>query len=69
MRILKKATVSTLCTVALVVGSTLPAQASLLHPAVVSENPADTTPHIVFEQTSFDVRAFAQVGSTDLRRW
>ena len=64
MRILKKATVSTLCTVALVVGSTLPAQASLLHPAVVSENPADTTPHIVFEQTSFDVRAFAQVGST-----
>jgi len=50
--------------VALTVGGTLPAQASLLHPAVVSENPADTTPHIVLSDTSFDVRAFAQVGRT-----
>ena len=64
MRILKKATVSTLCTVALVVGSTLPAQASLLQPAVVSDNPADTTPHVLITDTSYDVRAFAQVGHT-----
>ena len=64
MRILKKATVSTLCTVALVVGSTLPAQASLSQPAVVSDNPADTTPHVLITDTSYDVRAFAQVGDT-----
>ena len=64
MRILKKATVSTLCTVALVVGSTLPAQASLSQPAVVSDNPADTTPHVLITDTSYDVRAFAQVGHT-----
>jgi hypothetical protein len=31
---------------------------------VVSENPSDTTPHIVLSDTSFDVRAFAQVGRT-----
>jgi len=53
-----------LCTVALAVGSTVPVQASLLQPAVVSENPADTTPHIVLSDTSYDVRAFAQVGRT-----
>ena len=64
MRILKKATLSTLCTVALVVGSTLPAQASLSQPAVVSDNPADTTPHVLITDTSYDVRAFAQVGHT-----
>lgn len=64
MRILKKATVSTLCTVALVVGSTLPAQASLSQPKVVSDNPADTTPHVLITDTSYDVRAFAQVGHT-----
>jgi len=64
VRILKKATVSTLCTVALVVGSTLPAQASLSQPAVVSDNPADTTPHVLITDTSYDVRAFAQVGHT-----
>jgi hypothetical protein len=52
VRILKKATVSTLCTVALVVGSTLPAQASLSQPAVVSDNPADTTPHVLITDTS-----------------
>jgi hypothetical protein len=51
-------------TVAVTVGSVLPAQASLLHPALVSENPSDTTPHIVLSDTSFDVRAFAQVGHT-----
>jgi hypothetical protein len=56
--------------VAMAVGSTmavrsaLPAQASISHPAVVSENPADTTPHIVFDAPSQDVRAYAQVGRT-----
>ncbi len=64
MRIFKKAAACTLCTVALAVGSTLPAQASLSQPAVVSDNPADTTPHIVLSDTSYDVRAFAQVGHT-----
>ena len=48
----------------LAVGSAPPAQASIAHPAVVSENPADTTPHIVFDDPSQDVRAFAQVGQT-----
>ena len=51
-------------TVALAVGSTPPAQASISQPAVVSENPADTTPHIVLSDPSQDVRAFAQVGQT-----
>src|SRR4029453_5959661 len=51
-------------TVPVTVGGVLPAQASLLHSAVVSENPSDTTPHIVLSDTSFDVRAFAQVGRT-----
>lgn len=55
VRIFKKAAACTLCTVALAVGSTLPAQASLSHPAVVSENPADTTPHIVLDDTSYSV--------------
>ena len=50
--------------VALAVGSTLPAQASLSQPAVVSDNPADITPHIVLNGPSQDVRAFAQVGRT-----
>jgi Carbohydrate binding domain/Domain of unknown function (DUF5122) beta-propeller len=64
----KKAAASALCSVlwsaALAVGNTPPAQASLLQPAVVSENPADTTPHIVLSDTSYDVRAYAQVGRT-----
>lgn len=64
MRTLNTATAGALCSVALAVGTTLPAQASLSHPAVVSDNPADTTPHIVLSDTSFDVRAFAQVGGT-----
>src|SRR4030042_62193 len=38
-------------------------QASLSHPAVVSENPADTTPHIV-DSESKKVLAFEQVGRT-----
>ena len=50
--------------VALTVGSPLPAQASLSQPAVVSDNPADTTPHIVLDAPSQDVRAYAQVGHT-----
>ena len=68
MRIFKKAVACAV--VAMAVGSTLavgsmpPAQASISHPAVVSENPADTTPHIVFDALSQDVRAFAQVGQT-----
>jgi hypothetical protein len=53
-----------LALVTLVVLSTLPAQAALSQPAVVSANPADTTPHIVLDNTSFSVYAFAQVGST-----
>ena len=52
------------CSVALAVGSTLPAQASIAQPAVVSDNPSDTTPHIVFDDSSQDVRAYAQVGHT-----
>ena len=52
------------CSVALAVGSTLPAQASIAQPAVVSDNPSDTTPHIVFDDSSLDVRAYAQVGHT-----
>ena len=52
------------CSVALAVGSTPPAQASIAQPAVVSDNPADTTPHIVFDASSQDVRAYAQVGRT-----
>jgi hypothetical protein len=53
-----------LCSLALAVGGTLPAQASLSQPAVVSANPADTTPHIVLDDTSYSVYAFAQVGDT-----
>ena len=61
----KMAAACALCAVALAVGSTLPpAQASLAQPAVVSENPADTTPHIILDDASQDVRAFAQVGQT-----
>ncbi len=44
--------------------STLPAQASLLHPAVVSENPADTTPHIVLDGGSQKIMAFEKVDNT-----
>ena len=40
------------------------AQASLSHPAVVSENPADTTPHIVLDGGSQKMMAFEQVGRT-----
>jgi hypothetical protein len=64
VRIFSIATACALCWVALAVGSTLPAQASLSQPAVVSDNPADTTPHIVLSDTSYDVRAYAQVGRT-----
>ena len=55
----------TLCSVALAVGITLPpAQASISQPAVVSENPSDTTPHIIMGTVGEDIRAFAQVGNT-----
>jgi hypothetical protein len=64
VRIFKKAAAYALCSVGLVVGSTLPAQASLSQPAVVSDNPADTTPHIVLDDTSYSVYAYAQVGRT-----
>ena len=63
MRIFTKAAACALCSAALAVGSTLPVQASLSQPAVVSDNPADTTPHIVLN-TSYDVRAYAKVGRT-----
>jgi Carbohydrate binding domain len=53
-----------LCSVAVAVGSTRPAQASIAQPAVVSENPSDTTPHLIFNAPSQDVRAYAQVGDT-----
>ncbi len=42
----------------------LEAQASPNHPTVVSENPADTTPHIPMDDEAFNVYAFEQVGST-----
>ena len=48
----------------LIVGLAQPVPASQSHPAVVSANPLDTTPHIVLNAPSQDVRAFAQVGST-----
>ena len=64
MRIFKKAAASALCLAVVAVGSTLPAQASLSQPAVVSDNPADTSPQIVMSNTDFDVRTFAQVGNT-----
>jgi hypothetical protein len=41
-----------------------PAQASVSHPAVVSENPADTTPHIVLDGGSQKMMAFEKVGHT-----
>src|SRR4029453_15993346 len=47
-------------TVAVTVGSVLPAQASLLHSAVVSENPSDTTPHIPLSTTSLELRVLSQ---------
>ena len=53
-----------LCSVAVAVGSTPPAQASIAQPAVVSDDPSDTTPHILFDDESQDVRAYAQVGRT-----
>ena len=53
-----------LCSVAVAVGITRPAQASIAQPAVVSENPSDTTPHLIFNAPSQDVRAYAQVGDT-----
>ena len=40
------------------------AGAGSLQPKVVSDNPADTSPQIVMSDTTFDVRAFAQVGNT-----
>jgi hypothetical protein len=52
------------CSIALAVGTPIAAQASISQPAVVSDNPADTTPHIVLSDTAYDVRAFAQVGRT-----
>ena len=64
MRIFHTATACALSSVALTIATTLPAQASLFQPAVVSANPADTTPHIVLNGPSQDVRAFAQVGRT-----
>ena len=41
-----------------------PAQASLSHPAVVSENPADTTPHVLLDVVNNTVYAIEQVGRT-----
>jgi len=37
---------------------------SVSHPTVVSENPADTTPHIVLDGGSQNVYAFEQIGRT-----
>ncbi|HEX9847626.1 MAG TPA: hypothetical protein VGB33_04330 [Acidimicrobiia bacterium] len=64
MRIFNKVAACALCSVALAVASTLPAQASLAHPAVVSENPGDATPHILFDAPSQSVHGYAQVGRT-----
>ena len=60
----KKAAALVLGIVALTTVSTLPAQAALSQPAVVSANPADVTPHIVLDNTSYSVYDFAQVGNT-----
>ncbi len=64
MGIFGKSAAGAVCSLTLIVGIALPAPASVTHPAVVSANPADTTPHIVLNAPSQDVRAFAQVGST-----
>ncbi|HET9311117.1 MAG TPA: carbohydrate binding domain-containing protein [Actinomycetota bacterium] len=64
MRIFKQAAAGALCSFALAIGTALPAHGSLAHPTVVSEDPADTTPHIVLSDTAYDVRAYAQVGPT-----
>ena len=63
-RISRAAAGLVLGTVALVVLSIVPAQAALSQPKVVSANPADTTPHIVLDHTSYSIYAYAQVGST-----
>ena len=60
----RKSAACALCSFALIVGIAVPAPATLTHPAVVSANPADTTPHIVLNAPSQDVRAFVQVGAT-----
>ena len=63
-RIIKKAATSAVCSLALV-ASMLPAHAtSITHPTVVSENPADTTPHLIYDAPSQSIFAFAQVGDT-----
>lgn len=59
-----KAAVLTLCSIALAVGTAPPVGASVSHPAVVSENPADITPHIVLDARGYGVYALAQVGRT-----
>ena len=66
MRIFKNvaACALALCSLAVAAGNTRPAQASIAQPAVVSENPSDTTPHLIFNAPSQDVRAYAQVGDT-----
>ena len=64
MRIFKSAVAGMVCLLALAVGNMPPAQASLSQPKVVSDNPADTTPQVLITDTSYDVRAFAQVGNT-----
>ncbi len=67
MKISRRATAWALTSAVLVVGTMVagaPAKASLLHPAVVSDNPADTTPHIVFNTTSDSIYAYEQVGRT-----
>jgi hypothetical protein len=60
----RKAAACVLGVVASVILSTLPADASLSQPAVVSANPADVTPHIVLDSTSYSVYDFAQAGDT-----
>jgi hypothetical protein len=62
-RILRKAAACALGAVALATMGPLPAQASVAQPAVVSANPADVTPHIVLDDTSHSIYAFAQVGT------
>ena len=68
MRVSTRVAFCVMCSVALVAGLMVsaapPAGAALLHPAVVSENPADVTPHIVFTTTSDIVEAIEQVDST-----
>ena len=64
VRIRRTAAAYVVAAVALLTLGTPPVQAAMSQPAVVSANPADVTPHLVLDNTSFSVYDFAQVGNT-----